>query len=154
MEFTNDFSKQSLVAIEAAKTLAEKLNDASVATGHLIYGLTIDDGASIHHIFKDLNIDPAMFSGYVETLPRESEVSGPGAPFNRHVQTVFERARETMELLGGKEVLTEHMGIALMSVKAGSAYETLKEFSIDPAYIQMLILESMGLEAEDAPEWF
>ena len=81
-------------------------------------------------------------------------MGGTGAPFNRHVQTVFDRARETMELLGGKEVLTEHMGIALMSVKAGSAYETLKEFSIDPAYIQMLILESMGLEAEDAPEWF
>jgi ATP-dependent Clp protease ATP-binding subunit ClpA len=154
MELTNGFSKQSLAAVEAAKQLAEKLGDASVATGHLIYGLTIDDGACIHHIFKDLNIDPDMFSGYVDSLPRESEVSGPGAPFNRHVQTVFERARETMVLLGAEDVLPEHLGIALMSVKAGSAYETLKEFSIDPAYVQMLILESMGLEADDAPEWF
>ena len=46
------------------------------------------------------------------------------------------------------------MAVALLSVKAGSCYETLKEFSIDPDYVTMLILEAMGLEATDAPDWF
>ena len=149
-----NFSDKARRAVKAAEELAERLEDQSVATGHLIYGLCVDESTCLHHIFKDLNVDPDMFSGYVESLPREPEISFSGAPFNRHVQTVFERGQECAEELGAKEVGCEHLGIALMSVKAGSAYETLKEFSIDPSYVQMLILEAMGLEAEDAPDWF
>lgn len=148
-----DFSEKARKAVQVAEELAKQLGDESVATGHLIYGLTLDESTILHHIFKDLNVDPDMFSGYVETLPREAEVHE-GAPYNRHVHTVFERARETAQELGSKEVLPEHIAIALMSVKAGSCYETLKEFSIEPQYVQGLILEAMGLEPEDAPEWF
>lgn len=148
------FSDKSLKAIEAAKVLAEELGDQSVATGHLIFGLTVDEGTCLHHIFKDLSVDPDMFSGYVKSLPREAEVSGPNAPFNRHVVTVLERAKECADELGSKVIDPEHVAIALMSVKAGSCYETLMEFSIEQDYVQMLILERMGLEAEDAPDWF
>lgn len=148
-----DFSEKATKAVKVAEELAQKLGDQSVATGHLIYGLTLDESTCLHHIFKDLNVDPDMFSGYVDSLPREAEVQE-GAPFNRHVHTVFERARETSQSLGSKVVLPEHLAIALMSVKAGSCYETLKEFSIEPEYVQALILEAMGLEPEDAPEWF
>ena len=148
-----DFSEKSVRAVRAAEQLAEQLQDKSVATGHLIYGLTIDPSVVLHHIFKDLNVDPDMFAGYVQSLPREPEVTR-GAPFNRHVYTVFDRAREAAEKLGSKRVEPEHLGIAMMSVKAGSCYETLKEFSIDPDYVRMLILEAMGREESDAPDWF
>lgn len=148
-----DFSDKSRKAVAAAEELAERLQDGSVATGHLIYGLTVDESVRLHHIFKDLNVDPDMFSGYVESLQREPDM-GEGQKYNRHVQTVFDRARECAHELGSKIVEPEHMAIALMSVKAGSCYETLKEFSIDPNYVQELILESLGLEPENAPDWF
>lgn len=148
------FSAKALRAVEDAKALAERLGDESVATGHLIYGLTVDKSVCLHHIFLDLNVDPDMFAEYVQSLPREPEVGGEGAPFNRHCRTVFERARETAQSLGTGETEPEHIAVALMSVKAGSCYETLKEFSIDPDYVRMLIMESMGLETEDAPDWF
>ena len=145
-------SEKSLLAVKEAEALAEQLGDESVATGHLIFGLTKDPGVCLYHIFLDLNVDPDMFSEYVKSLPREPVVER-GAPYNRHCQTVFERARETAAELGSKEVLPEHMAVALMSVKAGSCYETLKEFSIDPDYVSLLVMEAMGLEAEDAPDW-
>ncbi|MDP6929300.1 MAG: Clp protease N-terminal domain-containing protein [Planctomycetota bacterium] len=148
------FSEKSLKAVETAKQLAEQLNDESVATGHLIYGLTIDESVCLHHIFKDLNVDPDMFSGYVQSLPREPEESSAGAPFNRHSQTVFDRSREAADQAGADIVEPEHMALAIFSVKAGSCYETLKEFSIDPDYVTMLVMESMGFEVEDAPDWF
>ena len=110
------FSDKSLKAIEAAKVLAEELGDQSVATGHLIFGLTVDEGTCLHHIFKDLSVDPDMFSGYVKSLPREAEVSGPNAPFNRHVVTVLERAKECADELGSKVIDPEHVAIALMTV--------------------------------------
>lgn len=148
-----DFTEPTVKAIKEAEALAERLGDESVATGHLVYGLTVDQGVCLFHIFHDLNVDPDMFAGYVKSLPREPEVEQ-GAPFNRHCRTVFERARETAETLQSKEIRPEHMAVALLSVKAGSCYETLKEFSIDPDYVCMLIMESMGLEAADAPDWF
>ena len=46
------------------------------------------------------------------------------------------------------------MALAVLSIKAGSCYETLKEFSIDPGYVQQLIMQAMGLDAEQVPEWF
>lgn len=148
-----NFSEKSKQAIKAAEELAERLGDASVATGHLIYGLTADPSVCLFHIFKDLNVDPDMFAGYVESLPREPEAET-GGPYNRHVRTVLERSVECAEELGSKKVEPEHIAIALMSVHAGSCYETLKEFSIDPEYVQGLVLEAMGLEPSDAPEWF
>ena len=42
----------------------------------------------------------------------------------------------------------------MMSVRAGSCYETLKEFSIEPDYVAMLVMEAMGLEEKDIPEWY
>lgn len=148
-----EFSPKARAAIKAAEELATRLGDKSVATGHLIYGLTLDPSVCLHHIFKDLNVDPEMFSGYVDSLPREPEGHN-GSLYNRHVVTVFERARETAKKLGDKLVIPEHIAVAMMSVKSGSCYETLKEFSIDPDYVRILIMEALGLESEDAPDWF
>ncbi len=149
----DDFSEKARMSLKAAEELARQLGDQSVATGHLVYGLTVDESVSLHHIFKDLNVDPGMFQEYVSSLPREPETSR-GKPFNRHCHTVFERARELAATLGAKTVTPEHLAVATMSVKAGSCYETLKEFSIEPSYVTMLIMESMGLEEDQVPDWF
>lgn len=147
-----DFDPKTVLATEKAHALAEQLHDESVATGHLIYGLTVDQSVCLHHIFLDLNVDPDMFSGYVDSLPREPEI--PDGPWNRHCRTVFDRARDAAQELGSKTVRPEHMALAVLSIKAGSCYETLKEFSIDPGYVQQLIMQAMGLDAEQVPEWF
>ena len=118
-----DFSDKSILATQKAEELAKQLNDESVATGHLIYGLSIDQSTCLHHIFLDLNVDPDMFSGYVNSLPREPEE--PGGPWNRHCRTVFGRARDAAQQLGSKTVLPEHLALAVLSIKAGSCYETL-----------------------------
>ena len=57
-----DFSDKTLLATQKAEELAKLLNDESVATGHLIYGLTVDQSTCLHHIFLDLNVDTEMFS--------------------------------------------------------------------------------------------
>lgn len=147
-----DFAEKTVAAIQKAEELAKQLGDESVATGHVIYGLTVDRSVCLHYIFQDLNVDPDMFARYVQDLPREPAV--PNGPYNRHVRTAFERAKDAAQQLGSKKVEPEHLALALLSVKAGSCYETLKEFSIAPEYVQSLILQSMGLDPELVPEWF
>ncbi|MEZ5963228.1 MAG: Clp protease N-terminal domain-containing protein [Planctomycetota bacterium] len=147
------FHPKAVNAVHAAEALAQRLGDKSVATGHLVYGLALDRSVVINHVFQDLNVDPEMFAQYVDSLPREPEGLS-GSPYNRHVHTVFERARELAAKLGAKEVVPEHLLVAMMSVRAGSCYETLKEFSIEPGYVAMLVMEALGLEETDIPEWF
>lgn len=147
-----DFAPKTVQATKQAEELAQRLRDESVATGHLIYGLTTDRSVCLHHIFQDLNVDPDMFAGYVQTLPREPQV--PNGPWNRHCVTAFDRAKDAARQLGSKTVEPEHLALAVLSIKAGSCYETLKEFSIDPGYVQTLILQAMGLDPEQVPEWF
>ena len=54
--------------------------------------------------------------------------------------------------LKSAEVEPEHIAVAILSIKSGSCYETLKEFSIEPSYVTMLIMESMGFEETEVPE--
>ena len=61
--------------------------------------------ASLTGSLADLNVDPDMFSGYVKSLPREAKVMN--GPFNRHVMTVFQRAKDAAQQLGGKLVEPE-----------------------------------------------
>ena len=58
------------------------------------------------------------------------------------------RDPEMRKLASGKyeRVRPEHIAVAILSLKAGSCYETLKEFSIEPSYVTMLIMESLGLK--------
>lgn len=149
-----DFAEKTVQAVERAKQLAVQLQDESVATGHLIYGLTADKSVCLHHIFLDLNVDPEMFSDYVAKLPHREPPVVQNAPFNRHVMTAFHRAREARDELGGTKVEPEHLALALMSIKAGTCYETLKEFSIEPDYVSGLVLQAMGLDPERKPDWF
>ena len=82
-----DFSQKAKAAVKAAQELAERLGDKSVATGHVIYGVAIDDSTCVHHVLKDLNVDPEMCVSYVHSLAREAEVFEVGQ-FNRHELTV------------------------------------------------------------------
>ena len=131
------YSQKALQAIETAKALAIELGDQSVATGHLIYGLTVDESSCLHHIFKDLSVDPDMFSGYVKSLPREPEVDGPDAPFNRHVTTVLERGAVFASQIGlpGRWRLIHELrqrGVELVSnAQVGAIQTDHVEYTVD-----------------------
>lgn len=73
-------------------------------------------------------------------------------PFNRHCHTVFARTRELAESLGAQEVLPEQPVRGDDVGQADSCSETLKQFSIEPSYVTMLIMESMGLEEDHVPD--
>jgi ATP-dependent Clp protease ATP-binding subunit ClpC len=148
----DDFSDRSKMAIKEAEELAQRLGDKAVSTGHLIYGLTKDRAGISHHLLMDLNIDPDMFSGYVQKLPREVPAKD-GSPYQKSFLTVMERAREVRKALAGTLVTPEHILVALMSMKEGSCHETLKEFSVEADDIRIECLESLGFEDAECPRW-
>jgi ATP-dependent Clp protease ATP-binding subunit ClpC len=147
-----DFSDRSRLAVQKAEELAQQLGDKAVATGHLVYGLTLDRAGLAHHVFMDINIDPEMFSGYLAKLPRE-EASKDGGQWHRHLLQVFERARQVKKALGSNVVTNEHVLIALMSIREGTCFDILKEFAVEPDDIRIECLEGLGYEDEECPKW-
>ena len=146
-------SERARDAVEAAKRLANDYKDACTSTGHLIYGLTSDHLSVGNRIFNDINIYPEMFRDHLKKLPRETEGDG-AKSLHPLVEEALKRSKQARQKLGGgKEITTDHVLIALLSLRDGTAYECLKEFSVEPDEISVEMLEAMGFELADLPEW-
>ena len=74
--------------------------------------------------------------------------------YDPRIVTAYDRAREVKKALGGgRQILTDHYLIALLSVRSGSAFECMREFSVEPTEIINEIVEAMGFEIHDCPVW-
>ncbi len=148
-----DMTERAKAALESARALAKEYGDACCTTGHLIYGLTLDHLSVGNRIFNDINIYPEMFRDHLKKLPRESE---PGDKDGLHelVRSAIQRGRKARQKLGGgREMSTDHLLVALLSLREGSADECLREFSVEPQEISAEVIEAMGFQLEDCPEW-
>lgn len=153
MAMYKDLSERANSALEVALALSKEYGDSCCATGHLIYGLTSDHLSVGNRIFNDINIYPEMFRDHLKKLPRET-VDGNGNGLHPLVKEAIARGRRARQRLGGgREMSTDHLLVALLSLRKGSAHECLREFSVEPDEICMEILEAMGFEMADMPEW-
>ncbi len=150
---TKDLTDRALAAIEAARALANSTGEPCIGTGHLIFGLTTDHLSIGNRIFNDINVYPEMFRDHLKKLPKESgEPDSNG--FHPLVALTIERGRiARRKLSGGTETSTDHLLVALLSLREGNAYECLREFSVEPEEISLEILEAMGFDMTDRPEW-
>lgn len=150
---TKDLSPRALDALDKAKALAREEGAPCCTTGYLIYGLTADHLSLGNRIFDDVNIYPEMFRDHLKKLPAETD---PGNKQGLHPLTVLaiERGRDARKQLGdSKVVTTDHIMLGLLSIKEGSAYECLREFSVEPDEIAKELIEALGFEIESRPTW-
>lgn len=148
-----DLSPQVKDAFTKAELLAREYGESRVGTAHLIFGLTADHLSLGHRIFDDVNIYPEMFRDHLKKLPRETAEPDEHG-YDPRIAVAHERAREVKKALGGgRFVTTDHLLIALLSVRSGSAYECMREFSVEPTEIINEIVEAMGFEIHDCPVW-
>ncbi|MFQ5504401.1 MAG: Clp protease N-terminal domain-containing protein [Planctomycetota bacterium] len=148
-----ELSERAKEAIDNSRQLAKELSDSCVATGHLIYGLTLDHLSLGNRIFNDVNIYPEMFRDHLKKMPREV-TGGDKNGFHPLVVLALVRGRQARQKLGGgRQTSTDHVLIGLLSVQEGSAFECMREFSVSPGEIQRELIEAMGFEVTDCPTW-
>ncbi|MEZ5989192.1 MAG: Clp protease N-terminal domain-containing protein [Planctomycetota bacterium] len=150
---TKDLSPRALEALERAKELAHEEGSPCCSTGHLIFGLTADHLSLGNRIFDDVNIYPEMFRDHLKKLPPETDA---GDDEGLHPLTVLalKRGRDARKKLGdSKVVTTDHVMLGLLSIQEGSAYECLREFSVEPDEIAKELIEALGFEIEARPTW-
>ncbi|PIE23936.1 MAG: hypothetical protein CSA62_05965 [Planctomycetota bacterium] len=148
-----DLSPQCKDAFEKASALSQEYGESRIGTAHLIYGLTGDHLSLGHRIFNDVNIYPEMFRDHLKKLPRETAEPDENGWDPRIIQA-YERSKDIKKALGGgRQIMTDHLLIALLSVRSGSAYECMREFSVEPSEIINEIVEAMGFEIHECPAW-
>jgi len=148
-----DLSENAKQALTRAREFAKEIGDTCVSTGHLIYGLTMDHLSLGNHIFNDINIYPEMFRDHLEKLPRETAEPNKDGLHPLAAEVVTRARKVRQKLGGGRETTTDHMLIALLSIEEGSAYECIREFSVEPSEIIVELVEAMGFEMADCPSW-
>ncbi len=146
-------SERARQALDLARTLAGEQEAQCVNTGHLIFGLTRDRLSIGNRVLHDINIYPEMFRDHLRKLPPE-EAEDPKDGLHPLVWKAIERSVLVRRGLGGgKETSTDHLLIALLSIREGLAYECMKEFSVEPREIIQEITESLGFQISDLPEF-
>jgi len=146
-------SEQARHALDLARSLAGEQQAQCVNTGHLIYGLTQDRLSIGNRILHDINIFPEMFRDHLKKLPPE-EAENPKDGLHPLVTEAIHRSlRVRRSLGGGKETTTDQLLIALFTIREGSAFECMREFSVEPREIIQEITESLGFEVSNLPEF-
>jgi len=150
---TKQLSEHAQEAMNKASALSRELGESCMSTGTLIYGLTSDHLSLGNRIFNDIKIYPEMFRDHLKKLPVMTE-PGDRKGFHPLVKTAIDRSKICKQKLGGgSEIQTDHLLIALLSLREGSAYECMREFSVEPREISTEIVEAMGFEFDDCPSW-
>ncbi len=148
-----NLSEHARAALDLARNLAGEQGAQCVTTGHLIYGLTSDRFSVCNRIFHDINIYPEMFRDHLKKLPPE-EAADAKDGLHPLVREAFKRAEKVRRALGrGKETTTDHVLIALLTLREGSAHECMKEFSVEPREIIQEVVEALGFEVANLPEF-
>ena len=148
-----DLSDRANEALAVAKELSKNTDEPCLGTGHLIFGLTSDHLSVGNRILNDIKIYPEMFRDHLKKLPKETE-EGDAHGLHPLVKETLERGKKARRKLGGgSQTTTDQLLVALLSLREGNAYECLKEFSVEPEEISLEILEAMGFNLDDRPEW-
>jgi len=148
-----ELSPKALDALERGRELAREQGASCCATAHLIFGLTLDHLSLGNRILDDINIYPEMFRDHLKKLPKEID---PGEDSGLHplVHLAIKRGKEAKQKLkNSKDITTDHVLLGLLSIKEGSAYECLKEFSVEPDEISKEIVEAIGVDITERPTW-
>ena len=150
---TKQLSERAKAAIKRAGAFSRELGESCISTGALIYGLSSDHLSLGNRVFNDIKIYPEMFKDHLKKLPIMNE---PGDHEGLHslVRTAIERSKACKQKLGGgKDIQTDHVLIALLSLDTGSAFECMREFSVESHEISTEIVEAMGFEYNECPSW-
>lgn len=148
-----ELSDRAAEALERGRELAREQGASCCATAHLIFGLTLDHLSLGNRILDDINIYPEMFRDHLKKLPKEEH---PGEDDGLHplVHLAIRRGKEAKQKLKHtKEITTDHVLLGLLSIQEGSAYECLKEFSVEPDEVAKEIVEAMGVDIAERPTW-
>ncbi|MGG6268201.1 Clp protease N-terminal domain-containing protein [Leptolyngbya sp. AN03gr2] len=118
-------------------------------TAFLLLGLIAEGQGTAAQVLLKMGLDLETARREVEEIVgrRAPEFYTVNIPFSRNAAAVLEQSLEEAKRLGHPTIRTEHLLLAIASLKQGVAYQVLQNLQVDTEQLQSEILAAMS-EAE------
>ena len=152
------FTQKAREALEAAQDALGRLHQTQLDTEHLLYGLAFVEGSLLPRVFEHAGIDAARaLSSIREAVERGQQLDDAAghsdtaqAYLRPDSAAVLAQAEDEMEQMGDKFVGTEHILLALLSLRRGRGYTVLTRLGLDRDKVYAALKDLRGAQSLDS----
>ena len=124
------FTQRARRVLSLAHVQAEKFNQASIETEHLLLGLIEEEGGVAGRVLRELGLEPDRVREMVERLSGFGQSQSGKIDLSPGVQKVLEDAIEEAHRMDNSYIGTEHLLLGLVKSTEGKAMEVLRKLGV------------------------
>jgi len=152
------FTQKAREALETAQDALTRLHQTQLDTEHLLYGLAFVEGSLLPRVFEHAGIDaPRALAAIREAVERGQQLddaAGHGDTVQAYLTpdsaAVLTQAEDEMGQMGDKFVGTEHVLLALLSLRRGRGYAVLSRLGLDRDKVYAALKDLRGAQSLDS----
>ncbi|HES58057.1 MAG TPA: hypothetical protein ENO21_01350, partial [Firmicutes bacterium] len=152
------FTQKARESLEKAQAAMTQLKQTQLDTEHLLYGITFVEGSLVDGVLEHAGLDVQDGRGQIRKLVERGQVlddsAGGGGTGQIYLtpdaHATLEQAEDEMEQMGDKFVGTEHILLALISIRRGRASALLAKIGLSRDAVYAALKELRGTRSLDS----
>ncbi|NMB60074.1 MAG: ATP-dependent Clp protease ATP-binding subunit, partial [Chloroflexi bacterium] len=148
------FTQRARRVLSLAHQAAERLQQNTIGTEHLLLGLVEEDGGVAGRVLRDLGLEPERIQEMVEKVSGVGDYRGGKIDLSSGTQEVLEYAIDEARRMGHHYIGTEHLLLGLVRLEEGAAVEVLRKLGVTAEQIRRQtrrVLQEGGTSPAGAP---
>lgn len=130
------FTQRARRVLSLAHQAAERMQQNTIGTEHLLLGLVEEDGGVAGRVLRDLGLEPERIQEVVDKLTDMGNYRGGKIDLAPGTQEVLEFAIDEARRMGHHYIGTEHLLLGLVRLQEGAAVEVLRKLGVTPEQIR------------------
>jgi ATP-dependent Clp protease ATP-binding subunit ClpC len=148
------FTQRARRVLSLAHQAAERMQQNTIGTEHLLLGLVEEDGGVAGRVLRDLGLEPERIQEMVEKVSGVGDYRGGKIDLSSGTQEVLEFAIDEARRMGHHYIGTEHLLLGLVRLQEGAAVEVLRKLGVTAEQIRRQtrrVLQEGGTSPAGAP---
>ncbi len=148
------FTQRARRVLSLAHQAAERMQQSTIGTEHLLLGLVEEDGGVAGRVLRDLGLEPDRIQEMVDKLSGMGSYRGGKIDLAPGTQEVLEFAIDEARRMGHHYIGTEHLLLGLVRLQEGAAVDVLRKLGVTPEQIRRQtrrVLQEGGTAPAGAP---
>ena len=130
------FTQRARRVLSLAHQEAERMQQVTINTEHLLLGLMLEEGGIAGRVLRDLGLEVDRVREVVDRLSGVGTARVAKIDLSSGVQEVLEMAIEEARRMSHHYIGTEHLLLALVQSNEGLALDALRKLGITPEQIR------------------
>ena len=148
------FTQKGQEALIEAQNLAQKYNQPTVKTEHLLKALVEQEGGVVPSVLKRIGVDTDLLGQRIdETLDRMPRATGASVQvgMDQDLLSVLDGAEAIVDKMKDDYTSTEHILLAMVQAKAATVSKFLASFGVDEKSIMDALMGIRGSQRVSSP---